>query len=119
MRSRRLCPENVGWAVPTTADTDPGTDPVGTARPTGCGQRELCGRSRSRHRFRLAAVFLGLCLVAAFAWPAVAADDQAEFETSDIFVPMSDGIELATTVYRPKGDGPFPVIVARTPYNKD
>jgi hypothetical protein len=32
---------------------------------------------------------------------------------------MSDGVELATTVYRPKGDGPFPVIVARTPYNKD
>src|SRR5262249_55793760 len=37
----------------------------------------------------------------------------------DSMVPMSDGIELATTVYRPKGDGPFPVIVARTPYNKD
>jgi predicted acyl esterase len=32
---------------------------------------------------------------------------------------MSDGIELATTVYQPKGEGPFPVIVARTPYNKD
>jgi hypothetical protein len=73
----------------------------------------------SPHRFRQAAVFLGLFFVAAFAWPAVAAEDQAEFEASDCFVAMSDGVELATTVYRPKEDGPFPVIVARTPYNKD
>lgn len=34
-------------------------------------------------------------------------------------IPMSDGVELATTVYRPKDGGPLPVIVARTPYNKD
>jgi hypothetical protein len=73
----------------------------------------------SRHKFRHVSVFLSLCLVAAFAWPAVGADDQAEYEASDSFIPMSDGVELATTVYRPKGDGPFPVIVARTPYNKD
>jgi predicted acyl esterase len=33
-------------------------------------------------------------------------------------VPMSDGIKLATDVYLPPGEGPFPVILARTPYNK-
>jgi predicted acyl esterase len=32
---------------------------------------------------------------------------------------MADGTELATTVYLPEGKPPFPVIVSRTPYNKD
>jgi predicted acyl esterase len=34
-------------------------------------------------------------------------------------VPMRDGIRLATDVWLPPGKGPFPVILARTPYNKD
>ncbi len=34
-----------------------------------------------------------------------------------IMVPMRDGIKLATDVYRPRGDGPFPVIFSKTPYN--
>lgn len=41
-----------------------------------------------------------------------------------VMVPMRDGVELATDVYLPARDGvalagPFPVIVSRTPYNKD
>lgn len=47
------------------------------------------------------------------------AKEGGEFETTEILLPMSDGVELATTVYRPKTQGPFPVILARTPYNKD
>ncbi|MBI3866394.1 MAG: CocE/NonD family hydrolase [Planctomycetia bacterium] len=47
------------------------------------------------------------------------AADSPEIETTDVMVPMSDGIELATTVYRPKGSEALPVIVSRTPYNKD
>ena len=31
---------------------------------------------------------------------------------------MRDGINLATEVYLPAGDGPFPVILQRTPYNR-
>lgn len=31
-------------------------------------------------------------------------------------VPMRDGVELATHVYLPMGDGPFPVLFTRTPY---
>ncbi len=31
---------------------------------------------------------------------------------------MRDGVELATEVYLPDGDGPFPVILQRTPYNR-
>ena len=33
-------------------------------------------------------------------------------------VAMSDGVRLATDVYLPAGDGPFPVILVRTPYDK-
>ena len=32
--------------------------------------------------------------------------------------PMRDGVRLATEVYLPAGDGPFPVILQRTPYNR-
>ncbi len=32
-------------------------------------------------------------------------------------VPMRDGVGLATDVYLPKGEGPFPVIFVKTPYN--
>jgi len=36
----------------------------------------------------------------------------------DLIVPMRDGIGLATDVHRPRGDGPFPVLLERTPYNR-
>jgi predicted acyl esterase len=35
-----------------------------------------------------------------------------------VMVPMSDGVKLATDVYLPPGDGPFPVILTRTPYSR-
>jgi predicted acyl esterase len=34
-------------------------------------------------------------------------------------VAMDDGVKLATDVYVPEGDGPFPTILIRTPYNKN
>jgi len=34
-------------------------------------------------------------------------------------VAMSDGVKLATDVHLPAGKGPFPVILERTPYNKN
>ena len=37
----------------------------------------------------------------------------------DVKVPMHDGINLAANVYFPMGDGPFPVVLNRTPYGKD
>lgn len=37
----------------------------------------------------------------------------------NIMVPMRDGVQLATDVYRLDGATPTPVLVARTPYNKD
>ena len=76
-------------------------------------------RSRARFPNPLWVVLFGLVFIVGRVGTTVAGDDPAEIETTDSLVPMSDGIELATTVYRPKGDGPFPVVVARTPYNKD
>lgn len=36
----------------------------------------------------------------------------------NVMVPMLDGVQLAADVYRPQLPGKYPVIVARTPYNK-
>jgi predicted acyl esterase len=36
-----------------------------------------------------------------------------------VMVPMRDGVKLATNIYLPKGDGPWPVLLTRTPYNKN
>jgi len=38
---------------------------------------------------------------------------------SDVGIPMRDGIKLATDIYRPDAEGPFPVILVRTPYKKE
>lgn len=37
----------------------------------------------------------------------------------NVMVPLSDGVGLATDLYRPEGPSPVPVLIARTPYNKD
>jgi uncharacterized protein len=37
----------------------------------------------------------------------------------NVMVPMRDGIRLATDVYRPSAPGTYPVILTRTPYDKD
>jgi uncharacterized protein len=33
-------------------------------------------------------------------------------------VPMRDGVRLATDIYLPQGQGPWPVVLERTPYNR-
>jgi uncharacterized protein len=37
----------------------------------------------------------------------------------EVAVPMRDGVRLAANVFRPRGDGPWPVIMSVTPYDKD
>ena len=37
----------------------------------------------------------------------------------NVMVPMRDGVQLATDIYRLEGASPMPVLVVRTPYNKD
>lgn len=61
-----------------------------------------------------------LVLATAFFLPALlVAQEKPKGRSIDTMVAMHDGTELATTVYLPEGPGPFPSIVARTPYNKD
>lgn len=37
----------------------------------------------------------------------------------EVMVPMRDGVKLAANIYLPEGDGPWPVVLTRTPYNKN
>ena len=37
---------------------------------------------------------------------------------TNVAIPMRDGVVLRADVYRPPGDGPFPVLLYRTPYGK-
>src|SRR5690606_38583017 len=65
--------------------------------------------------------FWCLLLVAALAVSARADEFIVE---KDVMVPMRDGVKLATDVYRPAEDGEpvdekLPVILTRTPYNKN
>ena len=38
---------------------------------------------------------------------------------TEYFVPMRDGVLIATDVYLPEGDGPWPAVLVRLPYDKD
>ena len=47
----------------------------------------------------------------------VRAEQQNEVRCVIEQAPMRDGVKLATEVYLPSGNGRFPVILQRTPYN--
>jgi putative CocE/NonD family hydrolase len=48
-----------------------------------------------------------------------AADQYAVTYERDIVVTMRDGVKLKADIFRPRADGQFPVLLQRTPYNKD
>ena len=65
----------------------------------------------------------GLILASAGWVEARAANQGQDGDTNGVrcaveWAPMRDGVRLATEVYLPAGDGPFPVILQRTPYNR-
>ena len=37
----------------------------------------------------------------------------------DVKVPMRDGVNLSTDIYLPRGPGPFPTVLMRTPYSNN
>ena len=49
--------------------------------------------------------------------PALAKFKSISDSDTMVMVPMRDGVRLATDVHRPKGDGQFPTILIKTPYN--
>jgi hypothetical protein len=48
-----------------------------------------------------------------------AADPYAVIYERNVKVQMRDGVTLRADIYRPNADGKFPVLLQRTPYNKD
>ncbi|MCW5768654.1 MAG: CocE/NonD family hydrolase [Phycisphaeraceae bacterium] len=55
-------------------------------------------------------------------WPALEPVDAAKKHALrveyGVWIPMRDGVRLSADVYRPEGEGRYPVILSRTPYNK-
>jgi predicted acyl esterase len=73
------------------------------------GIAEVLTMAKRNGLWRLAAAVLAV-LVATTVYAA------AGRET--VMVPMGDGVRLATDVYLPPGDGPWPVVLTRTPYGR-
>ena len=73
--------------------------------------------SRSVQVIGLFILILGV-RISAHAWPE---ERPAEFKFTckQVRMPMRDGAQLAADLYLPEGPGPFPVILERTPYNKN
>ena len=55
-------------------------------------------------------------LLLACAW--LSAQEEPSVQ-KDVMVPMKDGTKLATDIYLPGGSGKFPVILSRSPYDKN
>src|SRR5437879_1910703 len=53
-----------------------------------------------------------------FASAAIAADHYEVTVERGVAMKTRDGVTLRADIYRPKGDGKFPVLLTRTPYNK-
>ncbi len=73
---------------------------------------------------RLRPLFTALLVVLALALALPArsttfSQDAKQPNKSTEMVAMRDGVKLATDIYLPEGKGPWPVILTRTPYNKD
>jgi putative CocE/NonD family hydrolase len=67
----------------------------------------------------LCALFLRVASADMQTRPAAAGGNIGRYEVTvehNLMVPMRDGVRLSTDVYRPVGEGPFPVILIRTPY---
>ncbi len=62
---------------------------------------------------RIAATGVLVACVAAWAAPA-----GRQVGRQTVMLAMSDGVKLATDVWLPRGGGPFPVVLERTPYGK-
>ena len=67
-------------------------------------------------------ILVALCLVWSASVPAKELVSQPTYEVVEhleAMVPLSDGTKLATNIFLPDGEGPWPTILVRTPYDKD
>lgn len=51
--------------------------------------------------------------------PLLSAPTHTVVERRGVMIPMRDDVKLATDIFLPDGDGPFPVVLVRTPYKKE
>ena len=58
-------------------------------------------------------------LIIAVAICSLTLQSTASAEIRQVMIPMRDGVNLAANISLPDGDGPWPVVLTRTPYNKD
>ena len=59
-------------------------------------------------------------LLASLLWPILLLSSLSIAQSREtVMVPMRDGVNLATNIYLPSGEGPWPVVLTRTPYDKD
>src|SRR5262245_43178391 len=86
------------------------------AHATGvCASRHTCYNRRPSHS----------TLRKRLPWPIVARERMADAMNDQISVEfdvpatMRDGIVLRANIFRPAGEGPYPVALTRTPYSKD
>ncbi len=63
--------------------------------------------------------FLHTIVFAAAVLPAIAQTAPQVVVERGVAMKTRDGVTLKADIYRPAGDGPFPVLLTRTPYNKD
>src|ERR1700730_12468940 len=85
--------------------------------------RRLPLQNTKRARFRLAGrsvlVFVASLLSLALVAPAVMAAENYEITViRNVEAKMRDGVTLRADVYRPKAEGRYPVLLVRTPYDK-
>lgn len=66
-------------------------------------------------KIKISLLILAVSLVAL----APAFSQQSAARRTDEMMPMRDGVKLATSIYLPEGEGPWPVVLVRTPYGKD
>lgn len=73
---------------------------------------------KTTYRFLFLVTFSLLC-TATFAQEVSVLDelDKVAIVDQKVMMPMRDGVRLATDIYRPKGDGKYPIVFSRTPYN--
>ncbi len=75
------------------------------------------------HNFKPVGEFVsksaGILLISALLLPASLVGQSAPGVERNVAMKTRDGVTLRADIYRPAGDGPFPVLLVRTPYNKD
>jgi putative CocE/NonD family hydrolase len=69
-------------------------------------------------RPQTAPIVAALCIICATV-PGRAAEDAPVVTEFGVRVKMRDGVTLGADIYRPNSDGQYPVLLQRTPYDKD